>query len=86
MLFAKTSTTLSGIGSQALNIALTDTKEINLKLLFNGNEVDSFIVSEDEVKKLDNKKTSFEKREENGSFTIVPTTQTRTKNMQTGYF
>ncbi len=86
MIFAKNNTTLSGIGSQALNISLTDTKAIALKLIFNGEEVDTFSVPENEVKKLNDKQTSFEKIEENWSFTIVPTTQARTRNMQAGYF
>ncbi|PZM87032.1 MAG: hypothetical protein DLD55_03545 [candidate division SR1 bacterium] len=86
MIFAKNPSILSGISSQYLNINLTDTKAINLKLLFYEEEIDHFLVPESEVKKLDDKKTSFEKIKENGSFTIIPTTAARTKNMQTGYF
>lgn len=86
VIFAKNASILSGITSQFLNISLTDTKAIELRLLFHEEEIDQFIVPETEVKKLDNAKTSFEKIEKNWSFRIIPTTAARTKNMQTGYF
>ena len=42
-------------------INLTDTKAINIKLLQNWQVLDSFFVNQNDVKKIDNKKTSFEK-------------------------
>ena len=65
MIFAKNASILSGITSQFLSISLTDTKAIELRLLFHEEEIDQFIVPETEVKKLDNAKTSFEKIEKN---------------------
>ena len=44
-----------------LKINLTDTEAINIKILGNGQVLDSFFVSQNEVKKVSNKKASFEK-------------------------
>ena len=58
---------------------------VDIKLKLKDEILDTFPLSKASLQER-NKKTSFEKREENWSFTIVPTTQARTRNMQVGYF
>lgn len=65
---------------------LVDSKAIAIKILVNSEVLDSFFVDTGTVTEQKDKKTSFEKIEENWIYSIVPTNAERTKNMQSGYF
>lgn len=68
----------------SLTFWIIDTKAIEIILKQWDKELDSFFVEESEVKKLNDKKTSFEKKYENSELIIVPTIAERVKNISDG--